>query len=205
MTMTTVTPTARRATLNAMVWIIWTAVRERPPRTVSLMRLSNYIPRAVESGQKRHRPLDVKFPVATWINRFIPVKAAADEACLEPSFLNIGPGGNSRAQRNLDHGSKTLEPTQSNEPGAIAISSVPGPLSSGSVVKPIPEVLERSSLTPASMDADQSSTSTSVQIRVLLGTCVRFRTGILCRWRAHPARFGSRREWPVGMRPGRLP
>ena len=36
-----------------MFWMIWTAVRERPPRTVSRMSLSILSPRAVETGQNR--------------------------------------------------------------------------------------------------------------------------------------------------------
>ena len=56
------------------------------------------------------------------ISRFILVKAPADEGSSEPSFLNVAPGGHTRAQRNMDHGAKTLAPTPSNEPEAFAVS-----------------------------------------------------------------------------------
>ena len=36
-----------------------------------------------------------------------PLKAPADEGSLEPSFLNVAPGGNTRAQRSMAFGVKT--------------------------------------------------------------------------------------------------
>ena len=146
------TTTARRATLNAMVRMIWTAVRERPPRTVSLMMLSNqslmwrdWTEPATTTG--------CKIPSGDrWIDRLIIVKVPADEGSLVPSFLKVAPGSCPRAQRNMDHGSKTLAPTPSNEPEATAVSPDPGLLSRDSVGL-IPDVLEQcgcNSLTRAS-------------------------------------------------------
>ena len=117
----------------------------------------------------RQRPLDVKFQVATQINRFVLVKAAADEACSAPSLLNIALGGNSGAQCNMDHGSKTLAPTPSNEPEAMAAYPDPGPLSRGAV-GPIPDVLEQcrcNSLTRTSAGQPAQNRETGSSLRSL--------------------------------------
>ena len=117
-----------------------------------------------ENRREIQRPADVKFLQASDESPDVSfVKAAAEEACSGPSFLKVAPVSCNGAQRPICHGSKTLAPTPSNEPEAIAVSLDPGPLSSGSVVEPIPEIMERSSLTPALVDLDQSSTSSSFE------------------------------------------
>ena len=114
----------------------------------------------LHTGENRQRLADVKIQQASDESPDVSfVKAAAEDACSEPSFLKVAPVGCNRAQRPTCHGSKTLAPTPSNEPEAVdAVDPRREDRCDGSgdsfVVRPGSGVFEPGSSTPASADAD---------------------------------------------------